>query len=178
MKKHIASAFAIAGLIAAASAAHAADGVISVKGSIIANTCTINGGGAGDFTVNMPAVSASALQASGATAGRTPFQIELSGCSSDQKVQTMFEAGPSVNTTTGRLLVDTGAGAATKVELGLLNDSFGKIRAGAAADAQNSQQVQIAGGNATMNYYVQYESLGGTTAGAANSSVQYTLVYQ
>lgn len=176
MKKQLLSAaFAVTGLLAVASAAHAADGQIDFTGSIIANTCVISGGGGGaNFTVNLPKVSASALTTAGSWAGRTPFQIKLTGCSPDQKVSTYFEQGPTVNSD-GRLMVD--AGGATNVELGLLNDTLGNIAAGAAS--QNSQLVQITSGNANLNYYVEYYSPnGGATAGAANSRVQYTMTYQ
>lgn len=165
-------------LLAGASAANAADGTIDFTGSISGNTCVINGGAsAKDFSVALPPVSASSLATAGSSAGRTPFQIKLSACApATGKVAALFEAGPSVNITSGRLVPDVGG--ASKVEIGLLNDSYGHIQVGAAQATQNSQVVDIAGGAATLNYSAQYESLGGATAGAVKSRVQYSLTYQ
>lgn len=176
MKKHIFSAaFAVAGLVAATSGAYAADGIIDIKGSVVANTCTINGGAANaNFSVTLPTVSTTSLSAAGATAGRTPFTLSLTGCTGSA-VSTYFEPGSTVNAN-GRLIVD--AGGATNVDLQLLSDTYQAIKAGAAQGSQNSQQVAISGGNATLNYYVEYYATAAATAGAANSRVQYTLVYQ
>ena len=64
-------------------ASHATDGTISFEGTIVSQTCTINGNGTGskNFTVSLPNVSASTLFAAGETAGRTPFNIQLTDCS-------------------------------------------------------------------------------------------------
>lgn len=177
MKKTLlTAALAIAGLATFASA-HAADGTIEFTGNITANTCTINGGNGGEnFTVALPTVSAKTLETAGATAGRTPFKIALTNCTTDQPVSVHFEGGPTVSQETGRLIVD--GGGATKVELGLLSNSFGEIKAGAAHGQQNSQSVMLAGGKADLNYFVEYHSLGGATAGAANSRVQYSIAYE
>ncbi|KVL21197.1 fimbrial protein [Burkholderia sp. MSMB1826] len=178
-KTIISAALAAASIVAMAPAAHAFDGTIDFTGSIVATTCTINGGGsANNFTVALPPVSTDALKAAGSTAGRTPFQLKLTNYQPDTgKVATFFESGPTINTATGRLMVD--AGGAEGVEIGLLNDSFQHIAAGAAYNSQNSQVVDITGGAATLNYYAQYESLGtALKAGPANSRVQYTMSYQ
>lgn len=167
---------AITGLLLVAPAAHAYDGQIEFTGSLVGTTCTINGG-ENNFTVAMPPVSTTSLATAGAWAGRTPFAIDLSSCDPDTgRVSAYFEPGPTVNLSTGRLIVDTGTDAATNVEIGLLNNDFSAIAAGAAS--QNSQVVDINSGSATLNYYSQYVSLGNATAGMANSRVQYTLTYQ
>lgn len=167
---------AIATLVLAAPAAHAYDGQIDFTGSLVGTTCTINGG-TPSFTVPMPPVSTTSLATAGSWAGRTPFSINLTDCDPDTgNVSVYFEPGATVNPNTGRLIVDSGAGAATNVEIGLLNSDLTTITAGAAN--QNSQVVSINSGSATLNYYSQYVSLGGATAGMANSRVQYTLTYQ
>lgn len=176
-KKMLAVAIVTAALAASVSSAQAGDGTIDFTGSIIGTSCIINGGGsAKDFTVALPAVSAETLKTAGSWAGRTPFQIKLSDCSPlTGKVTTYFEPGPTVNNGTGRLTVDR---AGANVEIGLLNDKFNHIAAGAAPGMQNSQLVDITAGEATLNYFAQYESLGNATPGAANSRVQYTMIYQ
>lgn len=180
MKKNIVS-FAlvtIAASTAMASTAHAADGTIDFTGSIVGQTCVINGGNGGNnFTVALPAVSTSSLAKAGEFAGRTAFAIKLTNCSPDTgKVQVYFEPGPTVNMNNGNLIVD--AGGAKNVEIGLLNQGFTKIKVGAPVASQNSQSVNITAGAANLNYFAQYEAVAAATAGPANSRVQYTLIYQ
>ncbi|WP_330732926.1 fimbrial protein [Burkholderia territorii] len=108
----------------------AADGEISFNGKVLSTTCTIGAGGGAtgnkNMTVKLPSVSASALANSGDVAGRTPFSIQLSGCTGDStNVSTVFESGDTVDTVSGRLnLVTAGADpVATNVQINLLNDS-------------------------------------------------------
>ena len=157
---------------------HAADGTININGAVAAQTCTINGNGAGsnDFTVTLPAVSASALSAAGQTAGRKPFNIALTACTpATGNVHTFFEPGPTTDTTTGNLVLE--AGGATNVQIGLQNADFSPIKVGFADASQNSASVGIDSGAANLSYYAQYVATGVATAGAANSSVMYTIAY-
>lgn len=158
-------------------AAHAADGTITFTGTIVSQTCTINGNGSGskDFTVALPTVSASALNGAGQTAGRTPFNIQLTGCSGTGNVHAYFESGATTDAGTGNLKLN--AGGADQVQIGLLNDDLSPIAMGAADASQNSHAVAIATGAATLPYFAEYVATGVATAGAANSSVMYTLVY-
>ncbi|EHP41770.1 minor fimbrial subunit HifD [Cupriavidus basilensis OR16] len=179
--KILAIALATAGLMTAAGSAQAADGQIDFTGSVIASTCKINGG-TNNLAVPMPSVSTSALSKAGATGGRTPFVLNLTGCAvtkdAPTKVSVSFENGPSVNVDTGRLKLQ-GTDAAENVEIALLNDAFAPIKVGAATGTQNSQVVTIDGtsGTAKMSYAAEYIATGVATAGKANSFVQYTMVY-
>ncbi len=177
--KHILRAVAIGSILGIASlGAHAADGTITFNGNVTAQTCTISGNGGGNnFTVTLPTVSASTLGAGGATAGRTPFSIALTNCTpTSGNVHTFFEQGPTIDTTTGNLIVATGG--ATNVELQLQNSDFSVIALNKADGSQNSKSAVISTGAAALNYYVQYIATGAATAGAANSSVMYTMSYQ
>ncbi|WP_065503125.1 fimbrial protein [Burkholderia stabilis] len=179
---------AVAGL-AAASAAHASDGTINFTGSVVASTCKINEG-VNDLSVTLPKASTNQLAAEGATAGRTPFKLTLTGCTTDKeengttipapvnKVSVAFEPGPNVNLATGRLTL-TGADAAKNVEIGILNDKYQAIKVGAESSAQNSQIVDIdtTAGTATLQYSAQYVATGEATGGSANSFVTYSLIY-
>ncbi|RQQ05919.1 type 1 fimbrial protein [Burkholderia stagnalis] len=176
-KAGIAAAFAVMAGIPAM--AQAVDGTITFTGAVTAQTCTINGNGAGskDFTVALPSVSTSALSAAGQTAGQTPFSIALTKCSSPTgSVHTFFEPGATTDLTTGNLIVATGG--ATNVQIGLANADLSPIKAGAADASQNSKSVSIVDNAATLQYYARYVATGAATAGAANSSVMYSLVYQ
>jgi major type 1 subunit fimbrin (pilin) len=180
MQTKIISALLLVGAASASQIASATDGTITFTGSVTPQTCTINGNGSGsnNFTVPLPTVSTSALSAVGQVAGSTPFSIALTACTpASGNVQTYFEPGPTVDTTTGNLVLTTGG--ATNVEIGLLNGDLSKITVGAAAASQNSKSVAISSaGAATLKYYAQYVATGVATAGAANSSVTYSLVYQ
>ncbi|QRR08387.1 type 1 fimbrial protein [Burkholderia sp. MS455] len=171
--------------VAAATAsqiASAADGTITFNGTVLAQTCTINGNGSGSNNFNVPlqSVSTSALAAAGQYANRTPFNISLTACTpASGTVHAYFEPGPTVDTATGNLIL--AAGGASNVEIQLLNGdgSYSPIKIGAADASQNSKAVAIsAAGAATLNYYAQYLATGAATAGAATSSVMYSLVYQ
>ncbi|MDN7452324.1 fimbrial protein [Burkholderia cenocepacia] len=170
--------------ILSVSGAYASDGTITFNGNIIASTCKPDGGPA-DLTVTLPPVSTTALGEAGKTAGRTPFNLMLTGCATTEgnptKVAVTFEAGPSVNQSTGRLTVDAGtseAPGAKNVEVQVLNDQQQPVKVGAAGD-QGSQIVDIgADGKAKMDYYAEYMATGAAGAGAVNTRVQYSLSYQ
>ena len=153
MKKTLLSAalIAVMGVVAfAPQNAKASDGTITFKGLITAQTCTISGNsGPASFTVQLPTVSTSSLMAANATAGATPFNIALSACSPDSgNVSTYFEAGATVDATTGSLFNATGA--ATNVEVNLLNSDSSVIALGQPQAGQNSKVVAIASGAATL----------------------------
>ncbi|AZG12382.1 fimbrial protein [Cupriavidus pauculus] len=177
-------------LFAAMSApAMASDGTITFTGRVTGQTCTLSGnGGAANFTVPMPTVAAGALNRQGAVAGRTPFNIRLTGCTPNTgNVGVYFEPGATVDNTSGRLVNTAVASAATEttpavtpatnVQVGLLNDALDNIVLGAAYAAQNSQQVALADGAATLQYYAQYVATGAATAGDVLTTVTYSVVY-
>lgn len=159
------------------TASYASDGTITFNGSIASQTCTVNGNGSGssNFTVSLPTVSKSSLSTAGQVAGRTAFNIALTGCSNSGTVHTYFEPGATTDAATGNLVLNSGG--ATSVEIGLLNSDFSPISAGFADASQKSLSTNISSGSATLSYYAQYVATGSAGPGAANSSVTYTLVY-
>jgi type 1 fimbria pilin len=85
--KAILPALAIGGLLGLASlGAHAADGTITITGTITDTTCSINGtkaGGDASKQITLDPVTASSLAALGQTAGTskpTDLAFKLSGC--------------------------------------------------------------------------------------------------
>jgi major type 1 subunit fimbrin (pilin) len=180
-KTRLISAAILASAAVTSQFAFASDGTITINGQVTAQTCTINGNGSGsnNFTVTLPTVSASALATAGQKAGATPVNIALTACTpASGNVHTYFEPGPTVDTATGNLIVATGG--AQNVEIGFANAAdLSQIVLGAADASQNSQSTAIGtDGTATLKYYAQYVATGAATAGAANSTVMYTLVYQ
>lgn len=179
MQKLLLSTLLVSALSLTSQFAAASDGTITFNGQVVANTCTVNGNGTGmkDFTVTLPAVPASALAAAGHTAGRTPFNIALTGCTpTTGNVHTYFEAGPTTDASTGNLNV--AGGGATNVQIQLLNgNDSSAIKAGFADGSQNSHSVALTAGAATLPYFAQYYATGAAGPGAANSSVMYTMTY-
>ena len=166
--------------LVAIAQANAADGTITINGLVTDKTCDITTPQGKDFTVTLPTVSKQTLAANGQTAGRTPFQINLSDCS-EGKVATYFEPGSTVDFNTGRLNNQDTAGA-QNVQVQLLgeNNQFIPVLAAGANGAQaNSQWVDVVeGGSADLNYYAEYYATGASTAGPVTTSVQYTIIYQ
>ncbi|CAE6859132.1 Major fimbrial subunit SMF-1 [Paraburkholderia nemoris] len=163
---------AVTSLAALAPAAHAYDGTINFTGNFVAPTCTINSGSP-NLTVTLPTAFTTSLVSAGQTTGKISFSIKLTQCSGS--TATAYLSGSTVDTATGHLIV---SGGATNVEIGLLNNESQPIVASAAAGSQNVDVVNISSGSATLSFYAQYVATGKVTAGAANSSVLYTMIYQ
>lgn len=181
MKKSFIPALMAAVMGLSAGGAFASDGTINFNGALTATTCTINGNGTSskNFTVTLPTVSTSTLKALGDTAGSTSYNIALTNCApvtSTSKAAVFYEAGTTVDPADGRLTVATGGAANVKLEL--LNQDASTIKAGYSRDLQNSKPADISSGAATLNYMVRYYATGATSAGAANSSVVYSIDYQ
>ncbi len=179
MKRIIISAALATGMGLGVSNAQAYDGTITFAGVVTSQTCTVNGNGTGshDFTVTLPAVSASALSAATAVAGRTPFNISLSACSAGSgNVHTLFESASNIDPATGNLTLNTGG--ASNVEIQLLNSDYSAIALNRGDSTQNSKSTKITAGTATLNYFAQYYATGLASAGNVATSVLYTMSYQ
>lgn len=182
IKRSLLPALCVTGMALATSSAFASDGTITFSGEITDNTCTISGnsGGTPSFTVNLPKVAASALQAAGDVAGATPFDIKLSGCSSAGKVYTYFERGPNVDTSTGDLKNTAAAHNASNLQVRVTNaDDDSQINMALGA-SQNSHQVDIdaTSKSATLKYYAKYIATDAVTAGAVSTFVTYSMAYE
>ncbi len=173
MKKILLVAAAAAGL-ASIAPAFAADGTITISGSVTGTTCTIANGG--NVTVTLPAVSATSLATAATIAGRQPFAITLSGCAAGTTAKAYFEPAANIDTSTGNLRIATGAGNATNVQVRLFNGDLSTIDLGKTAGNQLVNTVTVGTGG-PMNFYAGYYSLGGATAGTVSTSVIYTLQY-
>ncbi|MGH8388884.1 MAG: fimbrial protein [Pseudomonas sp.] len=161
-----------------AATAHAADGTINFKGSIIGTTCRIAVNGTvapAAATVTLPPVGDSLLNAVGKMAIPTNFDIMLSNCTATGKASAYFEAGPGVDTISGHL---KNTGTAANVDLQLLdrNNSNAAIRAGQTQAA--TSRINFVGGAATLPYTVQYYALGVATVGTVTGSVTYSIIYE
>ena len=187
MKRSLSKALAIASVATLPSmGAIASDGTITFAGTVTDSTCSINGvanGTASDLSVVLPTVSAGSLPATGATAGTSKpsdIHFSLTGCTgAATKVVARFENGPNVDQTTGNLMNQASSGAATNVQVQLLNGVMQPINITTNTNNQAATNgATIASGNAVLTYYARYYATGAATAGAVSTSVQYTMDYQ
>lgn len=175
---------AIAALVAtvglAAGTAHADSTSLNFTGQVTGATCNIDGNGQGtnNFSVQLPALSASALSAAGSTAGSTGFTIALTNCTpATGNVRTFWQGA---NTLPDGNLVNNGTAPKVEVQLVDYNSGMHTINTSQPDGSQNSYAVALSsGGNATLKYAAQYASpAGGAGPGSVSTSVTYSLVYQ
>ena len=182
--KIMTSALLLAGM--AASSAFASTGEIQFTGSISNVTCSVSGGTPGtddpNFTVDIGPVSAKDLDNVGDVAGVIGFRIYIgktgeAACANGTKVWATFENGSTVDPATGALVVTPGAGSATGVQIRL----FDKLNAPIDILGNNQNEgvkETVADNQAILVYAAGYEAVGAVAAGAANSSVIYTVRYE
>ena len=170
---------------AAIGCAAAKDGEITFTGAVDSTTCTVTGGGTsvtnvsgGDFTVTLPKVSTTALSKAGQKAGDTQFTITLSGaqCTNGKVSNVKWETGQStaIDSATGNLKNTDGTGAATNVQIGLLDEEQKSINL---YTAGNGITHVIADNSAIFKYWAQYVATAAVTAGTVKSNVVYSIVY-
>jgi len=187
MSKTIVSAALFAALATASLSAAAADGKITFTGTISDVTCTVKGGtntdgGTSNFTVALPTVSTTALAAAGQSAGDTPFTVIIGGpsqpkCKDGAIASLWFESStPTVDAANGGRLKNTATSGATNVLVGLLNANGAPINMSNNTNAAASG-VKIVDTTATLNYTAQYYATAAATAGAVNTYVNYSVVY-
>jgi len=190
--KHTLSLLALATCVMLSSTTSAQTGTITVKGEIVADSCTANivssggSGGSGNYTVNLDPVSYGVFTAAGVTAGEKPFTIELTGCTVSGSNTQMWAhfTGASVNAD-GHLATNS-----SKVSF-QLTDGFGgaPIKAGGSAastgpGADQGSGATFTGSNpnqtASKQYAVRYyaeSALAAADAGALTSVVTYNIQY-
>ncbi|MBN3848527.1 type 1 fimbrial protein [Paraburkholderia sp. Ac-20342] len=182
--KAILPALAVGSLFGLTSlGAYAADGTITINGSVTSHTCSIDGNasGAANKTITLDPVSAGALAATGQTAGMSKaadLKFALSGCTGGAKAIATFENGATVDQTSGRLLNMASTGAAPNVQVELLNGAFQPINILTNSNNQVATNgATITGGLATLQYYARYYATGTAGPGAVQSTVQFSMNY-
>ena len=171
------------------TAANAAStGTITFNGMITGTTCDVSvDGGAADATVTLPTVSDTTLATANATTGKTNFVMSLTNCniadSGENQVAAFFQAGATVDNTTGRLKqMATGPTAATNVSL-QLSDGFTNdpIFVGNSSQITTNHFEAMSGDPAEeirLAYMVEYFAEDAVTPGLVNSQVVYNLQYK
>jgi major type 1 subunit fimbrin (pilin) len=175
LKKSLSALVAIAAIYAPLSAL-ASDGTINFSGALTATTCTVTNGGATALNVSLPTL---ATTAPNPTAGDTSFALTVSGCTGPTTTATTyFEAGPTINTASGRLL-NTAAGGPANIELELLNGNSTTINLAGTTGTQGVSAAAVSSGSATANFIVRYfhTDTNAVAAGSVTSAVTYSMVY-
>lgn len=153
-----------------ATNSQASDGTLNFTGSITDVACTVN---TPSQEVNLGSISAASLNgAAGKRAAETQFNIELLDCPADSSVEVKFD-GPADAAYPELLELNSGATTATGVAIELSDREQSHIKLG-----QNSKPYAITTGANTLTFYAGYMSTAETvTAGEANATAQFTLVY-
>ncbi|WP_114194431.1 fimbrial protein [Edaphovirga cremea] len=170
--------FGSVGMVQAAST-----GTITFNGELTATTCNVNVDGQGaDATITLPTISTSQLSGATQTAGRTGFVMALSDCAGTlPTASAFFEAGSSVEQTTGRLKNMTGTAGLVSLQLrDGSSTSQAVIKAGDQSQIDDTEYVayNTTSGTATLPYAVEYYAEGETTAGTVASNVVYSIQYK
>jgi len=165
-----------------APAAQAFDGTITFNGTVSSQTCQINAGTGKDFAVDLPTVAASALE-SGTVAGLKNFHITLTGCAPAGKVRAYFPPSSSVDVTTYQLKNVLTSGAATGVQIQILDaETLLPIKVGADQGEQDSPWFDIdTNGTADMKYlagYIKEAGAASVQSGGVMANVNYTVEYE
>lgn len=159
--------------------AMANNGTITFNGEVTANTCNVSvDGGNASNTVKLPTVSEASLATAGKTAGRTNFNMSLSGCTGTLKTASaFFEAGADVNGD-GRLN-NTGTAKLVNIQLRDGSNSDAVIQAGNGNQIANTKYVTInTAGTTSLRYSAEYYATGKATAGTVLSKVNYSIQYK
>ncbi|MBW7984431.1 fimbrial protein [Enterobacillus tribolii] len=180
MKKTAIFAAVLSTLSVASFAANAAStGTIYFNGELTANTCdVIVDNQSENATIKLPTIGTNQLNAPGATAGRTSFNMALSNCTGTlQTASAYFQAGSTVDAATGRLK-NTG-GTAGRVSLQMRDGANSNvIQVGNGNQVNNTTYVDISSTSATLPYEVEYYAEGATTPGTVVSNVVYSIQYK
>ncbi|HBM3280053.1 TPA: type 1 fimbrial protein [Klebsiella oxytoca] len=186
MKKSVISASLLTILsLTTLSAQAASTGVIRFQGEVADTTCKVDIDGQGQHpTIVLPTISVKQLTASGDTAGRTRFNMNLTNCKvgtqgGHSRVAAFFEPFGTADSSTGHL--KNIRGSATNVDLRLLDASnnFAPINVGNTDQVNSTTYVDIkSDGTAFLPYAVEYYANAQTTPGTVVSYVIYDLQYK
>lgn len=171
MKKLVIAASIVASMSAAA--AFADDGKINFIGAITDDACTVVNDMSNPLSVTLGTVSSTAFKVAGDTAAPTKFTIKLTNCPATMtSAKVKFDGTADSNV--GTLLALTQeTGVATNVGIQLMDKQNVVVPLYTASSAYNL----VAGAN-DLDFVARYYATAATvTAGPANSTSNFTIVY-
>lgn len=175
MKKNIINA-ALLSLVISTPAVFAADGTINFVGEITDVACTIDTNSQ-NLTVTLGKIASSAFNGIGSTAAPTQFQLVLKDCPVAATTAVVKFDGTSVAGDNSVLALTPGVDAAEGVAIELSDASQQVVNL-----FENSQPYTLetgVGSVTNLNFIARYKAISDTiTAGVANASAQFTIIYQ
>lgn len=152
----------------------AADGTVNFKGIITDKSCTVDTGSK-DQTVDLGKVATTAFTAKGDTAGAKSFVIKLTTCPEDvtENGATVRFDGAAKGGDPSILALDD-ASVATDVGIQIKDNANKVVKL-----YENSSVYTLVKGDNNLNFTARYIATADKVgAGAANSSAQFTIIYQ
>lgn len=164
-------------------------GVINFTGELVAGTCTAtaakNGAtGTTNPTIILPTVNTAALGTAGNTAGKTAFQITLSGsgCTSGTAPTTItatpFFSYETAQVNTDGRVINTSSSTAGTVDIQILNNAHAVIDLTISPIDQRLSAGTVVSSDLVYQYYAQYYAKGAATAGSVIGSLNYNIFYK
>ncbi len=170
MKKLVIAASIAASMSAAA---FADDGKINFIGSITDDACTVVNDMSNPLSVTLGTVSSKAFKAAGDTAAPTKFTIKLTGCPATMTSAKVKFDGTADSNVGSILALTQVAGVATNVGIQLA-DKQGAV---VPLYTPSSAYTLVAGANDLDFVARYYATAAAVTAGPANSTSNFTIVY-
>ncbi|MBN3809447.1 fimbrial protein [Paraburkholderia sp. Ac-20347] len=153
---------------------------VTFTGKVVAETCTATINGSSDATITLPTVATTDLNAAGATAGLTPFTIDLADCTApssaagDQLINVVFNAQ---NLTTAGNLGNTSDAANVAVQI-TTDDAGTAVADMSGATGTPGLTLPVGSTSTSATYGARYVAEDGAAgAGAVNAVANYTLEY-
>ncbi|BEN46480.1 hypothetical protein FKD06_08945 [Serratia sp. SRS-8-S-2018] len=163
MKKYlVASALACTVL---SSSAFSADGVINFTGKIVDNACVVNP----TLNVQMGDVAAAAFKNVGDESGARNFELELKDCPANLEAKVMLEGAADASNPDLFKLDEAGAtGLALRIEGPEGKNVF---------PGSTTAHIKLFEGNNLVPFIAAYKSTDKVTAGDANATIQFSVLY-
>lgn len=147
---------------------------VKFEGLVTSQTCQFSNFEGDTLSVKLPDVSQGELTTAGQVAGQHPFQIVLSGCTTNDTVYIKFGAANVDAANNGTLRNTTGT--AENVNLQLLKGTDTVVDLNAQTDV-DKQKVLDGTQAYTFDYAVQYYATGASKAGTVESTAEIAITY-
>ncbi|CDN01682.1 TPA: fimbrial protein [Klebsiella quasipneumoniae] len=157
------------------TSAQGAGGQVNFNGSITDSSCNVDSSSTGQ-TVDLGKWTSTYFTSTGFETTKTPFHIKVTDCPASIKtVAVLFDGArdPSDNT----LLATTGGAAGVAIKL-YEDDKSTAVSLGSVSKAKNVVTGATAGtGTADLKFFADYISTGAVTAGDANGTANFNMIY-